>query len=603
MTYMRVADYIAKALADCGVRQVFLVTGGGAMFLNNAFGTEPRIRYVCNHHEQASAMAAEGYARVSGNLGVVNVTAGPGGVNALNGVFGAWTDSVPMLIVSGQVKRETLMATYNIPGLRQLGDQEIDIIRMVGGITKYAVVVTDPATIVYHLQRAIYLAEHGRPGPCWIDVPIDVQSAQIDPDSLRSYDPAEDALTWDPDEVRAHARQVIDRLRTAQRPVILAGSGIRLGRALETFERVIRKLGIPVATAWTHDIIASDDPLFCGRQGTIGERAGNFTVQNSDALLILGARLPIRQISYNWSSFARHAFKMWVDIDQAELKKPTVKPDLAVHCDARVFLEEVDRQLDETPFEPAQHASWVSWCKERVRKYLPVLPRHREFNGAINPYHFVEELFKQLADDDVVVCADATACIVPFQVGRLKAGQRMFSNSGSASMGFDLPAAIGAAVARGGKRIICLAGDGSVQMNIQELQTIVHYRLPIKIFVLSNGGYLSIRTTQKNFFGNQVGSGAESGVSTPDMVKIAGAYGIPSLRIDRRDFAGLIEQALAGEGSFLADVVLEQAQTFEPRLSSRQLPDGKIVTAPIEDMFPFLDREELKSNLLIPTEA
>lgn len=599
---MRIADYVAKVLADRGVRHVFMVTGGGAMFLNNAFGSEPRLRYICNHHEQASAMAAEGYARVTGTLGVVNVTAGPGAVNALNGVFGAWTDSIPMLVVSGQVKRETLMATYQIPGLRQLGDQEVDIVRMVGGITKYAVTVTDPASIRYHLEKAIFLAENGRPGPCWLDLPIDIQSAQVDPETLRPYDPAEDAIAWDIPQLQAQVAQVISRLRSAERPVILAGSGVRLGHAMEVFQRVVRKLGIPVTTAWTHDLLASDDPHFCGRQGSIGERAGNFTVQNSDALLILGSRLAIRQISYNWGSFARHAFKIMVDVDAAELKKPTLKLDQPVHCDVRLFLEEMDRQLSAAPIDAARHANWLAWCRQRVARYPTVLPKHREFNGAINPYHFIEELFKNLADDDVIVCGDATACIVPFQVGRLKAAQRMFSNSGSASMGFDLPAAIGAAVARGGKRVVCLAGDGSVQMNLQELQTVVHHQFPIKIFTLSNGGYLSIRTTQKNFFGHQVGSGPESGVSTPDMVKIAGAYGIPNLRIDRRDFSPLIAQALAGEGPFLADVVLEQAQTFEPRLSSRQLPDGRIVTAPIEDMFPFLDREELKSNLLIPME-
>ncbi len=507
-----------------------------------------------------------------------------------------------MLVISGQVKRETLVGSYAIPGLRQLGDQEIDIVQMVRGITKYAVMVIDPATIRYHLERAIYLAEHGRPGPCWIDVPIDVQSAQVDPVSLKPYDPTDDALTWNDSAVAAAVTRVIDKLATAQRPVILAGSGVRIGNAIEVFQRVARKLGIPVATAWTHDIIASDDPLFAGRQGTIGGRAGNFTVQNADALLVLGARLPIRQVSYNWSSFARHAYKIMVDIDAAELKKPTLTIDQPVHCDVKIFLEEMDRQLTARPPDVARHARWVAWCKERVRKYPPVLPRQREFNGAINPYHFVEVLFSRLADDDIIVCGDATACIVPFQVGQLKAGQRMFSNSGCASMGYDLPAAIGAAIARGGRRIICLAGDGSVQMNLQELQTVVHYQLPIKIFTLSNGGYLSIRTTQKNFFGNQVGSGPQSGVSMPDMTRIAAAYGIPTLRIDQADFAPLIDRAIGGDGPFLADVVLEQGQAFEPRLSSRQLPDGRMVTAPIEDMFPFLDREELKSNLLIPYE-
>ncbi len=597
---MRVADYIAQSLADAGVRQVFLVTGGGAMFLNNAFGSEPRLTCVCNHHEQASAMAAEGYARVTGKPAVVNVTAGPGGINALNGVFGAWTDSVPMLIVSGQVKRETLLATYGLANLRQLGDQEVDIIRMVKGITKYAITVTDPLSIRYHMQRAIHLATSGRPGPCWLDIPIDVQSTMIDPQTLRRYDPAEDVLNWDVAAIRAQCRDLIARLRTAARPVLLAGSGVRIGGAIDVFEQVIQRLGIPVTTAWTHDIIASDDPHFCGRQGTIGDRAGNFTVQNSDLLLILGARLPIRQISYNWKSFARQAFKVQVDIDAAELNKPTVKPDLPIHADVRVFLECLNEELAAAGYDGAPHAAWLGWCKERRRRFPVVQPRQREYHGAINPYHFMEMVFARLAADDIVVCGDATACIVAFQVAQLKRGQRLFSNSGCASMGHDLPAAIGAAMARPGRRIICLAGDGSVQMNIQELQTVVHYQLPIKIFTLSNGGYLSIRTTQRSFFGQEIGAGPQSGVSFPDMTKIAAAYGIPSRRINEADFGACLDAVLAGSGPFLADVVLDQNQTFEPRLSSKQLPDGRMVTAPLEDMFPFLERAELAENLLIP---
>ena len=597
---IRVADYIAKILADRGVRHLFMVSGGGAMFLNNAFGSEPRLKYTCNHHEQASAIAAEGYARVAERVGVVNVTTGPGAINALNGVFGAWTDSIPMLIVSGQVKRETCMASYDLPLLRQLGDQEVDIVRMVGGITKYAVLVTDPQSIRYHLERALHLAEAGRPGPCWLDVPVDVQSSMIDPETLPGYDPAEDDPRWDLGLIEARCVEVLDRLRKAERPVILAGTGVRLARAIPAFQAVVRKLGIPVATAWTHDIIASDDPAFCGRQGSIGDRAGNFTVQNSDCLLILGARLPVRQISYNWQAFARHAYKIQVDVDAAELAKPTVKPDLAIHSDARIFLEALGREAAKSDEDAGRHAGWLSWCKERVRKYPVVLPKHREFHGAVNPYHFVETLFDALADDDVVVCGDATACIVPFQVSKLKAGQRLFSNGGSASMGYDLPAAIGAAVAREGKRVICLAGDGSIQMNIQELETVIHNRMNIKVFLLSNGGYLSIRTTQKNFFGHLVGEGPTSGVGFPDMLKLAQAYGIPSLKIDGPDFGPEVARALAGDGPFLCEVVLDQAQTFEPRLSSRQLPDGRIVTAPPEDMFPFLDREEFRSNLLIP---
>jgi acetolactate synthase-1/2/3 large subunit len=600
MVTLRVAEYIARTLADRGVRHVFLVAGGGAMFLNNAVGGEPRLRYVCTHHEQAAAMAAEGYARVSGRVGVVNVTAGPGAINALNGVFGAWTDSVPMLVLSGQVKRATCAALQDRPGLRQLGDQEVDIVRMVRGITKYAVLVSEPRSVRYHLERALFLAEVGRAGPCWLDVPVDVQSAEIDPDALPAYDPAEDEPRWDGAGVRMQCRAILDLLGASRRPVLLAGTGVRLAGALDAFHAVVRRLGIPVTTAWTHDLIASDDPHFCGRQGTIGDRAGNLAVQNADTLVVLGSRLCVRQVSYNWEAFARHAYKIQVDVDAAELNKPTVRPDLAVHCDLRVFLEEMARQLGEGSYDRGRHAEWLAWCRERRQRYPAVLPRHRQWRGALNPYHFLDTLFRRLDEDDVVVCGNATACIVTFQVAQIRGRQRLFSNSGSASMGYDLPAALGAAVARGGKRVVCLAGEGSLQMNVQELQTLAHHRWPVKLFVLNNGGYLSIRNTQKNFFGREVGAGPDSGVSFPDSLKLAGAYGIPACRIDVPDFDALLDGALGGDGPFLADVVLDPEQGFEPRLSSRQLPDGRIVSAPLEDMYPFLGREELRSNLFIP---
>jgi len=597
---IRVADYIARTLADYGVRHVFMVTGGAAMHLNDSFGQEKRINIICNHHEQACAMAAEGYARVTGKIGVINVTSGPGGINALNGVFGAWTDSIPMLILSGQVKRETLMATYNLPGLRQLGDQEADIISMVKGITKYAVLVEDPRTIRHHLEKALHLATSGRPGPCWLDIPVDVQSSLIDESTLGPYDPSADTLRWDRALVTDQCREIIERLDRSPRPVIMAGSGIRHAHAVEIFDTVIHKLAIPVTTAWTHDIIASDDPVFCGRPGTIGDRAGNLAVQNSETLLVVGSRLNIRQVGYNWPAFARNAYKIQVDVDSAELNKPTVKPDLSVHCDARVFLEELSRQLDTAGWDPKRHAAWLSWCKERLARYPVVLPKHRVFNGRINPYHFMEVLFQELADDDIVVSGNASACIMAFQVARLKKGQRLISNSGAASMGHDLPASLGAAVAAEGRRVICLAGDGSIQLNIQELQTLAHHRLPVKVFALNNNGYLSIRTTQTNFFGRLVGESPRSGVSFPDMVKVGGAYGLFSFRIERADFEATIRRALETPGPVLAEVMLDPAQSFEPRISSKQLLNGRIVSAPLEDMYPFLDRTELLDNLLIP---
>ena len=600
---MKLSDYIVGRLADWGVRHIFLVTGGGAMHLNDSIGKEPRIQYVCNHHEQASAMAAEAYARISGQPGVVNVTTGPGGINALNGVFGAWTDSIPMLIVSGQVKRETCMRAQGITGLRQLGDQEADIIAMVANITKYAVLIDDPLSIRYHLERAWHLAQSGRPGPCWLDIPVDVQAAAIDPATLRGYDSAEDKdkqerVGGDSSRLNSDCREVLERIRNAKRPVILAGTGIRAAHAVAEFDDLLHRLGVPVTTAWTHDLIASDDPLFCGRPGTIGDRAGNFTVQSADVLLILGSRLNIRQISYNWKSFAPRAFKIQVDIDDAEFHKPTVQPDLAIHCDLKQFLQELLRQCEADNYRPDAHAPWLAWCRERVQRYPVVQDRQRQPGPPLNPYFFVEQLSAKLADDDVIVCGNATSCIVPFQTVRLRKHQRLISNSGSASMGYDLPAAIGAAFARPGKRVICLAGDGSIQMNIQELQTVVHHHLPLKIFVLNNSGYLSMRMTQSGFFGRLTGESASSGASLPDMVKVACAYGIPSIRIDRQSQLAQIDLALAADGPSLIDVVLDPNQEFEPRSRARQLSDGRIVSPNLEDMYPFLDDTELLDNVL-----
>lgn len=470
---------------------------------------------------------------------------------------------------------------------------------MVRGITKYAALVHDPVRIRYHMERAMNLAVSGRPGPCWIDVPIDVQSAPVDPEILDAYDPDEDAIQADPEKLRTLCLEIMERLRTAERPVILAGTGVRLAGAADVFLETAHRLGIPITTAWTHDLIASDDPLFCGRPGTIGTRAGNFTVQNADVLLILGSRLNIRQVSYNWPSFAREAFKIQVDVDPAELAKPTVRPDLSVVGDLKAFLEELNRQMDCLDWDRNRYAGWLAWCRERVERYPAVLPKHREFRGAVNPYGFVESLFDHLREDDAVVTANGSACVVTFQAARIRRGQRLFSNSGNASMGYDLPAAIGAAVARGGKRVICLAGDGSIQLNLQELATVVQHRLPIKIFVFNNDGYLSIRLSQANFFGRFIGESRRSGLFFPDLVKIAGAYGIPALRISGAEYGKQIETVLAIDGPVLAEVILDPSQAFEPRMSSRSLTDGRIISAPLEDMYPFLDREELEGNLLI----
>ena len=592
---IRVADYIAQTLARSGITDVFMVTGGGAMHLNDAIGRCRELRTICCHHEQACAMAAESYFRLSGRLAAVNVTTGPGGSNAITGVHGAWTDSLGLVVISGQVKRSTLVRSFDLP-LRQLGDQELDITPMVAGITKYAVMVTDPASIRFHLEKAIHLARTGRPGPVWLDVPMDVQGAQVDPDQLPGFSPEAEPALSDP-ELTGLAQAVLARLAKAERPVILAGSGVRIAGAQDDFLTLAERLGVPVTTAFNaHDLVPHNHPLLCGRPGTIGERAGNFTVQNADFLLVLACRLNIRQISYNWASFARNAFQVMVDIDAAELKKPTLRIDLPIHADVGRFLRKLLALA--APAGPPAHQRYLAWCRERVDRYPVVLPEYWAKPASINPYCFVDALFRQLEPGDITVTGNATACIVPFQAARLKPGQRLYSNSGSASMGYDLPAAVGAAVAAPGQRVICLAGDGSLQMNVQELATVAYHRLPIKVFILNNRGYHSIRQTQEAYFPQSpIGYQPDNGVGFPRAEGLAQAYGLPFVRLASH---GELEQGLARvlamAGPVLCEVMLDPDQPFAPKLASRRLTDGTMVSPELEDMAPFLSREELESN-------
>jgi acetolactate synthase-1/2/3 large subunit len=598
---IRVADYIAQTLAAHGIRHVFLVTGGGAMHLNDAFGRCHEMEYVACHHEQACAMAAESYYRLSGRMAAVNVTSGPGGTNALTGVYGAFVDSLAMIVISGQVRYDTTVRSTGLP-LRQLGDQELDITLLAAPITKYAVMVTDPTTIRYHMEKALHLALSGRPGPVWLDIPMDVQGAKVDPVTLKGYDPTDDGNEIpDPRLLQDAAQQVLTRLRHANRPVILVGTGVRIAQAQQLLLRVADRLGIPVTTAWNaHDLVPDTHPCYAGRPNSIGDRAGNFAVQNADFLLVLGCRLNIRQIGYNWQTWARGAFKVVVEIDPVELQKPTLVIDLPIQGDVRSFLEAM---LALEPEGPTQaHKDYLAWCQIRRERYPVVKPEYWNTSHAVNPYCFVQALFDQLPEGQAVVTGDGTACVTTFQAARIRSGQRLYTNSGCASMGYDLPAAIGACLASNRQRVVCIAGDGSIQMNLQELQTLVTHRLPIPIFLLNNHGYHSIRQTQQNYFpDNPVGCGTESGLGFPNFEKLALAYGLTYFRINTHtEMAEVIRRALSETGPVLCEIMLDLEQSFAPKLASRRLPDGRMVSSPLEDLYPFLSREELAENMLIP---
>lgn len=595
---MKLSDYVAQKVVELGVRHVFMVTGGGAMHLNHSLGTHKDIECIFNHHEQACAIGAEAYYRINNILPLVNVTSGPGGTNAITGVYGAFVDSIGMVVISGQVKYETTVRSTGLP-LRQYGDQELDIEELVRPVTKYCAMVTDPLTIRYHLEKAFYLAKSGRPGPCWLDIPLNVQGAQIEPESLQGFNPAELQEPWKHTDLYSASHDVLKKITQAKRPVIFAGSGVRLSGAHDKFLKLVEKLNIPVVTAWNaHDVIWNDHPCYVGRPGTIGDRAGNFVVQNSDLLIVLGSRLNIRQVSYNWGSFAREAYKIWVDIDELEFEKPSVKADYTVHADLKDFLPALLEH--EYPENNDAHKVWLEWALERKKRFPAVIADYWN-NTRVNPYCFMHSLFDQLPENQKVITGNGSACVVSFQSAFIKPGQRLWTNSGCATMGYDLPGAIGVVKATGGETVICLAGDGSIMMNLQELQTIVGNNLPIKIFLLNNSGYVSIFQTHRNFFGGvEVGGGPNSGVSFPSFEKIANAFDLPYFKAeDHKGMLTAIQATLAVDGPAMCEVILDENIPFAPKLGAKQHADGRITSPPLEDLSPFLPREVLRDNMII----
>ena len=590
---IKVAKYISQFIVEHGITDCFMVTGGGAMHLDDAIGHQDGIHCTFNHHEQACAIAAEGYTRMTRKLAAVCVTSGPGGTNAITGVMGGWLDSIPMFVISGQVKRETTIWAVPDLNLRQLGDQEFNIIDSVKNMTKYAVMVTNPQEIAYHLEKALFLATNGRGGPVWLDIPLDVQGAKVDTETLIHFD-ADQERVWRTPEVKQSAIDILlQKIREAKAPLVLAGTGINLSGADDKLLQFLDKYRLPVVTAWNaNDTVAYENPYYVGMPGTVGMRSGNFAIQNCDLLISLGCRMNIRMIGYTHHDFAKNAFKAVVDVDPRELIKPTVQVDLPIHTDVNRFLE----VMLEQNYEPIEtHKEWVKWCRDLLFKY-PTVRSEYHSDGLINPYLFIDKLFDQLDPADRIVCGNGAACVITFQAAKIKQGQRMFTNSGCAAMGYGFPAALGVAVADNSKRTICIDGDGSIMMNIQELATVAHNKLDMKVFILNNNGYLSIRQTQRNLFQPPfIGIDSESGVGFPNFEKLADAFGLEYFRIDRESTSeDILTKVLSYKGPCICEAVVDPNQNFEPKSSSKVLPDGRIVSPSLDDMAPFLDRDEFE---------
>lgn len=602
---IRLADYVADFLTRHGVTDVFSVVGGGAMHLNDALGHKEGLKVTYNHHEQACAIAAEAYARLENRIAAVCVTTGPGGTNALTGVVGGWLDSIPMFIISGQVRYDTT-ARYALQftgtPLRAMGDQEYDIVKSVEPMTKYAVMIEDPKTIRYALEKAWHLATTGRPGPVWVDIPVNYQGCFIETDELAGYDPTEDDAKLPPQVPDATIQAVLEKIRNAKRPVFHAGYGIRLSGGYEAFRSVAEKLNIPIVTYWNAvDLIEDENPLYCGRAGNMGDRPGNWAIQNADLILAVGTRISIRQVGYNWKTWARAAEVIMVDIDQAELKKPTLHVEMPIWADAKDFLTKLDAAA-QAPVNAG--GLWNETCLRWKQEYPAVLPRQWEENGTTaNVYAFIRYLSSQLPENSLTAVSNGACCVVGNQAYVIQKGSRMANNSAIASMGYGLPAAIGTCIGGGRRNTICLEGDGSIMMNLQELQTILTNKLPIKIFLINNNGYHSIRITQTNLFNkNFVGIGEESGdLSFPQFQKIAEAFGYRYFSAhSNAEMKSVVDMVLKLDGPVFCEIFTDTAQVWEPKSSTKRLADGSLVSPPLEDLAPFLPREELEKQMFIP---
>ena len=594
---MRVADFVAKfILEELDVKHVFTLTGAGIMHLTDGLACNKKLKTICPHHEQTASMALEAYSRATENFGVGIFTTGPGSTNAITGLAGAWQDSVPCLFISGQVKLAEASSQSGIKKLRQFGVQELDIIPIVESITKYAVTITQPEKIRYELEKASHIAKSGRPGPVWIEIPMDIQSAKIS-DELEKF---ENEQSENPEINENQIKSVIELLQNAKRPIIISGQGVRIAGAIELLTKFVKLFKIPVVTSYLGiDTIRHDEESYIGKIGVKGERAGNLAMQNSDLILSIGSSLNVSVIGYNYKQFARGAKKIIIDIDEITHKKKTIDIDQFVHADAKDFLNILLKQLTEG--DSLNYASWLEMCNKWKKKYPTCLPEYKNTKDEINSYFLIEQICKNSKAGDIFVSdAGGTFYAVSQAVTLTKPNQRYIPSSAMATMGYGLPAAIGISIATG-NRVISFTGDGSLQQNIQEFQTLVEYNLPVKLFVLNNDGYHSIRTSQTNYFQKRyIGESSKSGISFPDTVKIAEAYGVKAFRIDQpSQITDVVNQVLNYDGPVVCDVIVPREQEIIPTVASRVNDDGSMSSRPLEDMYPFLDRKEYKNNLYV----
>ena len=575
---MNVSDYIIEYFAKKGIKHVFLVSGGGCMHLVDAIGKNKEVEYVCNHHEQACAMATEGYARMSDGVGACIVTTGPGGTNAITGLMGCWTDSIPTVFISGQVStNQTLSATgLNV---RQIGDQEADIISIVKPLTKYAVMVTDPNMIKLHLDEAFHEATTGRKGPVWLDIPLNVQNAKINPQSLISIS-KEPHL---PKPTSAQIKKVVDKIKQASKPLLIVGNGVRLSGCIPEMKKFLELSKMPTVTGINgNDLLNEDYEHYCGRFGILGQPAGNHIIQKSDLIICVGSRLTIKQTGYNHKDFGRNAYKIYVDIDADELKKENLHPDMSICSDATEFFKRIiNKNISNLNID-----QWQNECKEIFNKQRLVLDKHVKNKNFVSNYVLIDKLSDLNNGKIPIITSDGSANVVTMHALRLKGQQRLFTNTGCASMGYGLPAAIGACFANNKDPVICIEGDGSLQMNIQELQTLVHHKLPVKLIVMNNNGYLSIKMTQESYLGGRlVASTPSSGVSFPDLKKLSHAYGLKYFKISNNsDIENILKDVLSCEEPLLCEALSDPDEIHEPKVVGKPQPDGTIVPGLLDDM-------------------